>query len=163
MYRKIWRSRFSSSSILCPTCDFDLVALDVIPSAYGLVLVGAGLDGADLFLRARAFEMSAFGKLSLAAVVVVAVNSTAHAGDPRCNKPPYGGSPDRYRAVVETSGQKLESVAKTLEEICNMKFGGADRTALYNLGFTDAEINRTDTSALALDMLKGSRDRPKSN
>lgn len=107
--------------------------------------------------------MSTFEKVSLAAAVVAALSSTAHAGDPRCNRPPYGGSPDRYRAILEVYKQKLDSVAKTLEEICNMKFGGADRAALYKIGFKDEEIDRMDTSALALDVLKRANVRPDSN
>ena len=106
--------------------------------------------------------MSAFAKLSLVAMVVATLSSAALAGDPRCNRPPYGGSPDRYRAILETFSQKLDSVAKTLGEICNMKFGGADRTALHKLGFTDQDIDTTDTSTLAIDMLNGAKSRPNS-
>ena len=107
--------------------------------------------------------MSILGKLSLAAMTVVAINSTAHADDPRCNRPPYGGSPDRYRAFLEAYGQKLDNPAKTVQAICNMKFGGADRTALYNLRFSDEEINRKDTSELAVDMLKATGGQSKPN
>jgi hypothetical protein len=93
------------------------------------------------------------GKLSLAAALI-AVASAAQAGDPRCARPPYGGSPDRYRAVLEAYRQDLSRVTKTLEEICRMKFDGADRTALYQLQFKDEDIDRMDTEALALDILK---------
>ncbi|MFI5002686.1 MAG: hypothetical protein ACHQK9_22600 [Reyranellales bacterium] len=106
--------------------------------------------------------MPVLGKLLLAASVV-ALASTAHAADPRCSRPPYGGSPDRYRAILETYRDKLASVAKTLEEVCNMKFGGADRTALHKLGFTDGEIDRTDTARLTVDIINGFRERPNSN
>ena len=92
-------------------------------------------------------------------VVVVALNVPAHADDPRCNRPPYGGSPDRYRAALEAFGQKVEEAAKTLQAICNMKFGGADRTPLYNLGLQNAEIDREDTSLLAMKMLKAAKDK----
>ena len=108
-------------------------------------------------------QMSTFGKVSLAAAVVATLSSTAYAGDPRCNRPPYGGSPDRYRAVLEVYKQKIDSVAKTLAEICNMKFGGADRAALYKIGFKDEEIDHMDTSALALDVLKRTNVRPDSD
>ena len=97
--------------------------------------------------------MSIVGKLSFVATLI-AVTSSAQADDPRCARPPYGGSPDRYRAVLEAYGQDLGKVTKTLEEICRMKFDGADRTALYKLHYKDEEINRMDTEALALDMLK---------
>ena len=92
-------------------------------------------------------------KLTVAAALI-AVASAAQAGDPRCTRPPYGGSPDRYRAVLEAYRQDLGQVTKTLEEICRMKFDGADRTALYKLQYKDEDINRMDTEALALDMLK---------
>ena len=107
--------------------------------------------------------MSTTTKLSLAVLIAVAWNSMAFAGDPRCNRPPFGGSPDRYRAILENYGQKLDSVTKTLEEICNMKFSGADRTALHTLGFTDEEINRMDTSTLTVDVINGVKSRPNSN
>ena len=97
--------------------------------------------------------MSIWGKLSFAAALI-AITSAAQAADPRCARPPYGGSPDRYRAVLEAYRQDLGQITKTLEEICRMKFDGADRTALYKLEFKDEEIDRMDTEALALDMLK---------
>lgn len=117
----------------------------------------------DPFSGIGVFEMPAITKLSLTAVIVLAWSSAAFASDPRCARPPFGGSPDRYRAIRESYSQKLDSVTKTLEEICNMKFGGADRTALYKLGFTDEEITRLDTSALTIDVLKGAKSRPASN
>jgi hypothetical protein len=94
-----------------------------------------------------------FGKLSFAAALI-AVTSAAQAADPRCARPPYGGSPDRYRAVLEAYGQNLAQVSKMLEEVCRMKFDGADRTSLYKLQYKDEDIDRMDTEALALDMLK---------
>ena len=102
------------------------------------------------------------GKLSFAAALI-AVTSAAQADDPRCARPPYGGSPDRYRAVLEAYRQDLGQVTKTLEEICRMKFDGADRTALYKLQYKDEDINRMDTEALALDMLKRKKLQPNSN
>lgn len=103
--------------------------------------------------------MSIGGKLSFA-VALIAVTSAAQAADPRCNQPPYGGSPDRYRAVLEAYGRDLAQVSKTLEEICRMKFEGANRTALYKLQYKDEDIDRMDTEALALDMLKRKRLQP---
>jgi hypothetical protein len=96
---------------------------------------------------------------SLFIVVVVALIAPAQANDPRCNRPPYGGSPDRYRAALEAFGQKIEEAAKTLEAICNMKFGGADRMPLYNLGLENAEIDSEDTSLLAIRILKAAKDK----
>ena len=95
----------------------------------------------------------------LIVVIVVPLNAPARANDPRCNRPPYGGSPDRYRAALEAFGQKVEEAAKALESICNMKFGGADRAPLYSLGLKDAEIDTEDTSQLAVKMLKATTDK----
>jgi hypothetical protein len=105
--------------------------------------------------------MSIATKLSFAAILI-AVTPAAQAADPRCAGPPYGGSPDRYRAVLEAYGQDLGKVAKTLEEICRMKFDGADRAALYKLRYKDEDIDRMDTEALALDMLKRKKLQPNS-
>ena len=105
--------------------------------------------------------MSIGGKLSFAAALI-AITSAAQAADPRCDRPPYGGSPDRYRAVLEAYKQDVAQVAKTLEEICRMKFDGADRTALYKLQYKDEDIDRMDTEALALDMLKRKSLQPNS-
>jgi len=104
--------------------------------------------------RPQGDSAMSIGRLTFAAAALIAVASAAQADDPRCARPPYGGSPDRYRAVLEAYGQDLGKVTKTLEEICRMKFDGADRTPLYKLQYKDADINRMDTEALALDMLK---------
>jgi hypothetical protein len=96
---------------------------------------------------------------SLTLMAVVTLNDPVLANDPRCNRPPYGGSPDRYRAALEAFGQKVEEAAKTLQAICNMKFGGADRTPLYNLGLKNADIDNEDTSLLAIKMLKAAKDK----
>jgi hypothetical protein len=47
--------------------------------------------------------------------------------------------------------------AKFLSSICEVKFGGADRTTMYNLGFTDQEIDSKPTADLAVDMLTAIR------
>jgi hypothetical protein len=98
--------------------------------------------------------------LTIAAAFAMTVSSAAHANDARCSKPPYGGSPDRYRAILEAYHHKPESVAKALEDVCNMKFSGADRAPLHKLGFTDAEINSADTATLAIDTMNGVKGRP---
>ena len=106
--------------------------------------------------------MLALEKLTLAAAIVIAVSSTSYAGDPRCSRPPYGGSPDRYRALNEAYGQKVDDLGKRLEEICNMKFGGADRAELLKLGLTDDAIDKGDTSALAVKMFQAAKISPTS-
>jgi hypothetical protein len=73
-----------------------------------------------------------------------------HAGDPRCNAPPYGGTVVAYKAFVSNFGH-LAISATMLPGICNAKYGGADRTGLYNLGFT--EIDSKDTEELAVDTI----------
>lgn len=98
--------------------------------------------------------------LATAGAFVIGVSSAAYAGDARCSRPPYGGSPDRYRAILEVYGGKMQSITKTLEEICNMKFGGADRALLHKLGYTDGEIDSADTETLALDAINGFKHSP---
>src|SRR3954452_25351870 len=98
--------------------------------------------------------------VTVAAALVLRINSAVYADDVRCGRPPYGGSPDRYRAILETYGAKMQSVTKTLEEICNMKFGGADRASLHKLGYSDGEIDRADTEALAVDSINGFKNSP---
>ena len=90
---------------------------------------------------------------AMTAAVIVASSLAAGADDPRCSRPPYGGSPDRYRAILETYKQDLASVDKLLVNICNMKFSGADRSELHKLGFTDQNIDSADTETLAVDVL----------
>mgnify|MGYP003343683046 FL=1 len=55
---------------------------------------------------------------------------------------------------METYGAKLGEITKSLEEVCKMKFDGADRSALYKLQFKDEEIERMNTEALTLEMIK---------
>jgi uncharacterized protein YecT (DUF1311 family) len=84
----------------------------------------------------------------------------AHAIDPRCNAPPYGGTDAGYQSFVLTLGRLLDPASperasdKLWSAICKAKFGGLERTGLYNLGFTDAQINATNVDKLAVDMLK---------
>ena len=105
--------------------------------------------------------MWALEKLTLAAAIVVAVSSTAHADDPRCSKPPYGGSPDRYRALIDAYGLKVDDLTNRLVDICNMKFGGADRASLLKIGLTNDAIDALDTSALAVKMLEADKISPR--
>jgi hypothetical protein len=89
----------------------------------------------------------------IAVVALVSVLSSAARGDdPRCNAPPYGGTVGKFQAFVKTFGA-LVVPTKILPAICNAKFGGADRTGLYNLGFTDEQIDKKDTEDLAVDMI----------
>jgi len=104
--------------------------------------------------------MLAVEKLTLAAAIVVAVSSPAYAGDPRCSKPPYGGSADRYRALNEAYSQTVDDLGKKLENICNMKFSGADRTELLKLGLTNDAIDKGDTSVLAVKIFKATNISP---
>jgi len=76
----------------------------------------------------------------------------ARADNQRCNAPPYGGSVEKYKAFVDNYGSVIPPV-KILTAACNAKFGGSDRTALYNLGITDSEISSKDTSDLAVQIV----------
>jgi hypothetical protein len=75
-----------------------------------------------------------------------------HAEDARCKAPPYGMSVSDFQAFVKTFGH-LVAVSRTLPPLCNAKYGGGDRTGLYNLGFTDQQIDSKDMGDLALDLL----------
>jgi hypothetical protein len=85
-------------------------------------------------------------------VVFAALSSQARADDPRCNAPPYGGTVAKFQAFVQNFGA-LVVPTKILPAICNAKFGGADRTGLYNLGFTDQDIDSKDTEDLGVQMI----------
>jgi hypothetical protein len=87
--------------------------------------------------------------LAFGMACVAALAGTAQAADPRCAAPPYGGSPDKYRAFVNTYGKALDDPGKVLAEVCEMKFGGADRAPLHKLGITDIQIDAKATSDLA--------------
>jgi hypothetical protein len=80
------------------------------------------------------------------------VTPVAPAADARCNAPPYGGTADSYKAFVENFGH-IVVPTDYLQKICNAKYGGVARTGLYNLGFTDAEIDSKDTEDLAVDAI----------
>jgi hypothetical protein len=86
------------------------------------------------------------------AVVFVALSSQARADDPRCNAPPYGGTVAGFQAFVKNFGA-IVTPTKMLPAICNVKFSGADRTGMYNLGFTDQDIDTKSTEDLAVQMV----------
>lgn len=82
--------------------------------------------------------------------------STLHANDARCSSPPYGDTVQAFQAYVKSFGQYV-APARFLSSICDVKFGGADRTPMYNLGFTDQDIDSKPTCDLAVDMLTAIR------
>jgi len=92
-----------------------------------------------------------------AALAIGLASSAVEANDARCSAPPYGGSVSSYKAFVKNFGH-LVVPTKLLGSICNMKFSGSDRTALYNLGFTDDDITNKDTSDLAVDVLAATKN-----
>ena len=63
----------------------------------------------------------------LASVLMVAFASAGHASDPRCSAPPYGGTVQDFQLFVKYFGQYV-TPAKFLSGICDVKYGGADRT-----------------------------------
>jgi len=103
-------------------------------------------------------------KRALAVTTVAVVLCTAaYADDPRCSAPPYGATVQEFQRFVKYigGGYILDNPTKMLSAICNIKFGGADRTVVYNLGFTDDDIETKSTTALAGDVLlaiKGQMD-----
>jgi len=90
--------------------------------------------------------------LILTALAVTVSGSMARADDPRCSAPPYGGDVNKFQSFVRTLGH-LVTPTTMLPAICNVKFSGAPRTAMYNLGFTDHDIDSKDTMDLAVDMV----------
>jgi hypothetical protein len=71
----------------------------------------------------------------------------------RCAAPPYGGEVVKYKAFINVYGPLLSDPVKTLSALCNAKFNGTDRKALYSLGFTDEDIDTKDTSDLGAEMM----------
>jgi hypothetical protein len=93
----------------------------------------------------------AFG---LAFALILAFSASSAAAQPsKCSAPPYGGSAAHYRAFIKDFGRLLDNPARMLSAICRAKFEGADRTPLYNLGFTDSEIDGEETSDFAVKMI----------
>jgi len=97
--------------------------------------------------------------------VFLAVNALlpaqVRANDQRCRVPPYGMSSSDFKRFTEALGH-LIVVTQTLPALCNAKYGGADRTGLYNLGFTDQDIdseNMFDLSVHFIDALKKLADK----
>jgi hypothetical protein len=92
-------------------------------------------------------------RVSLLIVVASVIPaSSSYANDLRCNAPPYGDTVQAFQAYVKSFGQYV-APAKFLSSICEVKFGGADRTPMYNLGITDQDIDGKPTGDLAVEML----------
>ena len=56
----------------------------------------------------------------------------------------------RFKSFAETFGH-LIVLTKTLPALC--KYGGANRTGLYNLGFTDQDIDSKNMGDLAVELI----------
>ncbi|MCK1474149.1 hypothetical protein IVB27_04810 [Bradyrhizobium sp. 197] len=76
----------------------------------------------------------------------------AHADDARCAVPPYGASVHSFQAFAKNFGH-LVTPSKFLPSICQIKYGGADRTSMYNLGFTDQDIDGKPLEDLWVEVL----------
>jgi hypothetical protein len=88
----------------------------------------------------------------LTATTSIVIASACYANDPRCAKPPYGGTVQEFQAIVKYFGG-LVPPAKFLSGICNIRYGGNDRAVLYNLGFTDQEIDNKPLADLWVDTI----------
>lgn len=66
-----------------------------------------------------------------------------------CDAPPYGGTTPEFQAFVRNFGQYVEPT-KILASVCNMKLRKVPRRPMYNLGLTDAEIDKKSTADLAI-------------
>jgi hypothetical protein len=86
------------------------------------------------------------------AVAVIALSAQARANDPRCNVPPYGMEVAEFKSFADSFGH-LIVITQTLPALCNVKYSGTDRTGLYNLGFTDQDINSKSMGDLAIQLL----------
>jgi hypothetical protein len=95
-------------------------------------------------------------KFVLILVTSVFYTPFGYANDMRCSAPPYGDTVAAFQAFVKYFGQYVPP-AKFLSGICDVKYGGADRTPLYNLGFTDKDIETKSTADLGVDMLTALR------
>jgi hypothetical protein len=95
------------------------------------------------------------GKLMLASASVGMLfisMAISKASDPRCDAPPYGMTDTEFTAFSESFGQ-LVAPTKILPALCNAKYGGADRAALHNLGFTDQDIDSKSMGDLAPELM----------
>lgn len=109
-----------------------------------ILIVPAVLAALVLFRWARTVALWLFAGAAIWFGLIVG----GHAQDARCAAPPYGGTTAGYKAFVKNFSAVVVP-AKILSGVCRAKFGG-DRTGLYNLGFTDEEIDARDTSDLAV-------------
>jgi hypothetical protein len=122
-------------------------------SALDVILVPAGIIAALICFRwARTLAM-----LVIVASVLwfVACASRAGAQDSaQCAAPPYGDSVESYRAFIKDLGPLLDNPSKMLSGICMVKFGGTSRDALYNMGFTDGDIDTKSVGELGLQLME---------
>ncbi len=93
-----------------------------------------------------------FKHVAVTVILVSVPNLMSYAADQRCSVPPYGDSIVAYRAFVNNF-EGFIVPAPFLSKICNVKYGGADRVAFYNLGFTDQYIDSKSTTDLGADMI----------
>src|SRR6185437_3057201 len=76
-------------------------------------------------------------------------SNAAQARDEHCTAPPYGASMEAYNMLVAETGKSLD----LLTNICEMKYGAADRTELYRAGFTPEDFDRMSTVMLTSEYL----------
>jgi hypothetical protein len=98
-------------------------------------------------------------KVGLIILLQSLVWDAAQAHDGQCGAPPYGASTDAYNVFIAEASQSgdAESAAaeklsheavELLAKICKMKYGAADRTELYRVGFTPEDIDHSSTVML---------------
>jgi hypothetical protein len=97
-------------------------------------------------------------RMPICCIVLVALNVPCvrvPAHDVRCDAAPYGVPQDKYPVLVRLLTNLFgEPKTELISQVCKMKFDGADRTALYKLGFTDEQIDTSDTETLVVNTLK---------
>ena len=107
--------------------------------------------------RLASFWSKPWSKAVCGIALAIICWSQARADDPRCLAPPYGATEASFRAFVKNFGH-LVVPTQMLPAICKAKYGGADRTALYNLGFTDQDIDSKELGELAVQVILALHD-----
>lgn len=91
------------------------------------------------------------------AALMIHLSSSCLAADPRCSTPPYGGTVQEFQSFVKHFGSYV-TPSKFLSSICEVKYGGADRTPMYNLGFTDRDIENKPLADLWVEVISAVHD-----
>lgn len=101
--------------------------------------------------RVQIHAQGAIMKATMLVLLSLSVAPFSAAAD-RCSVPPYGATLSEFHAFAKSFGTVMP-VATFFPAICRAKFEGVDRTALYNAGLTDAQIDQESVGELAVKMI----------